>query len=96
MEFTVSQHFCVVWNWETIHSVNSFGVSYRLFWSEDSMEAYNNGITRHNYRLLMHKFSLKRELTPAVNSPEYCGGEGGCRIIMNNATERNVKLGPSF
>jgi len=60
------------------------------------MEAYNNGITRHNYRLLMHKFLLKRELTPAVNSPEYCGGEGGCRIIMNNATERNVKLGPSF
>jgi hypothetical protein len=54
------------------------------------MEAYNNGITRHNYGLLMHKFSLKRELTPAVNSPEYCGGVGGCRIIMNNATERNA------
>lgn len=96
MEFIVSQHFCIVWNWETIHSVNSFAVSYRLFWSEDSMEAYNNRITRHNYRLLMHKFSLKRELTPAVNSPEYCGSEGGCRIIMYNATERNVKLGPLF
>jgi hypothetical protein len=44
----------------------------------------------------MHKFSLKRELTPAVNSAEYCGGDGGCGIIMNNATERNAKLGLSF
>jgi hypothetical protein len=44
----------------------------------------------------MHKFSLKVELTPAVNSPEYCRGGGGCCIIMNNATERNAKLGISF